>query len=464
MGNNHSSSHIRTTSAPKVIMSARAGGVEHGLISDIVSPRDLAMFRDKTFTNRNFSRGLDTPSNIRYNQNQLDWEMVSQTDENLRPTRKNQTTATHVTHSTQQADNFKQRFRTHTAATFDDTKARLAGMHNRRLSRRVSQKFDEVPSPMLFLEDKKKVFSQDGDTHEFEFSGTSNQPESSTPQVLYDSQYEEIPDENMTPQMIFTATIANITRKYGKYVEDGGMLDDSWKANTNIHHFIHTREVYQGQWVDGKRHGRGDQSWADGSVYQGNWANDKRNGRGRYISSDGSVYEGQWRHNMFHGNGKCVYANGKKYDGGWYENMKHGTGIEVFLDGSKYVGKYRVGVRTGKGKQTWPDGSIYTGEFSQDMMHGYGAMKWSDGRRYVGEWSENMMHGKGVFTWKDGKRYTGEYVENMKSGNGEFDWPDGSKYKGPFLDNKMHGEGSYSTKGDQMKKGIWEKGEAVQWL
>lgn len=458
MGNNHSSSNTRAASGPRGSVSAKGGVVEQGIMAEIVTPRDLALFRDKTFTNK--SKGSDTPSQLRYNENQLEWEMVANTEDNVPHSLK------HKLSATQKAEEMKQKLRTQTGASFDDTRARLVGMHNRRLSRRVSQKFDEVPSPMFFLsEERKKVFSQDVDTHEFELSGTSNQPESSTPQVLYDSQFEEIPDENMTPQMMFTANIAMITKRYGKYAEDKDDAEDAWRVNANIHHFVQTREVYQGQWKDGKRHGRGDQCWADGSVYQGNWVDDMRCGKGRYIASDGSMYEGEWRENMFHGHGKCVYANGKKYDGRWYENMKHGIGSEWFLDGSKYVGKYKKDVRTGKGKQTWPDGSTYTGEFAQDVMSGYGAMKWADGRRYVGEWLNNMMHGKGVFTWKDGKRYTGEYVENMKSGNGEFEWPDGRKYKGQFLDNKMHGEGSMLTRTQTTtKKGVWEKGEFVQAL
>lgn len=50
--------------------------------------------------------------------------------------------------------------------------------------------------------------------------------------------------------------------------------------------------VYQGQWHDALREGRGTQIWVDGSKYVGYWKNDQGNGRGRLVHSDGDVYEG----------------------------------------------------------------------------------------------------------------------------------------------------------------------------
>ena len=32
---------------------------------------------------------------------------------------------------------------------------------------------------------------------------------------------------------------------------------------------------YEGEWVDGKRHGTGTQKWQDGSSYEGEWENGK---------------------------------------------------------------------------------------------------------------------------------------------------------------------------------------------
>lgn len=52
--------------------------------------------------------------------------------------------------------------------------------------------------------------------------------------------------------------------------------------------------VYEGQWKDGKRAGKGKQVWKDGAFYEGYWLNNMANGYGRLIHTDGDTYEGDW--------------------------------------------------------------------------------------------------------------------------------------------------------------------------
>lgn len=48
-----------------------------------------------------------------------------------------------------------------------------------------------------------------------------------------------------------------------------------------------TGEVYFGQFVKGKRHGRGKLIFsASGDVYEGDWNQDKMTGKGKYFYSD----------------------------------------------------------------------------------------------------------------------------------------------------------------------------------
>lgn len=60
---------------------------------------------------------------------------------------------------------------------------------------------------------------------------------------------------------------------------------------------------YKGEWskTTNLRHGRGIQTWGDGSLFEGYWQDDKANGRGRLIHADGEVYDGQWLDDMAHG-------------------------------------------------------------------------------------------------------------------------------------------------------------------
>lgn len=51
---------------------------------------------------------------------------------------------------------------------------------------------------------------------------------------------------------------------------------------------------YEGDIVDGKRHGKGTYTWNDGQKYTGEWRNGDRTGYGKYYWADGAVYEGQY--------------------------------------------------------------------------------------------------------------------------------------------------------------------------
>ena len=98
----------------------------------------------------------------------------------------------------------------------------------------------------------------------------------------------------------------------------------------------------RGQWRDGKRHGQGTKTWANGNRYEGQWRDNNRNGHGTMIFTDGDRYVGQWRNNMPHGRG--VYtdhkglnmkANGQTAatqdgDGGrvWINNTKEACGFK----------------------------------------------------------------------------------------------------------------------------------------
>ena len=78
---------------------------------------------------------------------------------------------------------------------------------------------------------------------------------------------------------------------------------------------LENKTIYKGQWKNGKRHGKGELFWRDGSYYQGQWKNDKIEGKG-----------------------KVIYANGDMYIGNWHQDKAQGFGIFLHFDGSKYEG------------------------------------------------------------------------------------------------------------------------------
>jgi hypothetical protein len=48
---------------------------------------------------------------------------------------------------------------------------------------------------------------------------------------------------------------------------------------------------YEGEWANGKRHGRGTTHFADGIKYIGDYVNDKMTGQGVHTWSNGDRYE-----------------------------------------------------------------------------------------------------------------------------------------------------------------------------
>ena len=96
------------------------------------------------------------------------------------------------------------------------------------------------------------------------------------------------------------------------------VYDEDHKPDFNVNLQYHEKKTlednaqYEGQWNKhtGKRHGRGYQIWADGSIYEGYWIDDKANGKGRLIHADGAIYEGYWKDDKADGYGVYTHADG----------------------------------------------------------------------------------------------------------------------------------------------------------
>ena len=84
---------------------------------------------------------------------------------------------------------------------------------------------------------------------------------------------------------------------------------------------------YDGEWKDGKRHGRGTHEYTNGNIYVGEWKDGKRNGHGAFTWTDGAKYVGEWK-----------------------DGKPNGLGTFDYADGSRFVGEVEDGRRTDKGK------------------------------------------------------------------------------------------------------------------
>lgn len=79
-----------------------------------------------------------------------------------------------------------------------------------------------------------------------------------------------------------------------------------------------TGDKYEGEWMAGKKNGRGLYIFANGDIYEGEFEEGNRQGEGSYTWTDQSYYRGQWMADKM--NGKGLYANAEIELEGYFEN------------------------------------------------------------------------------------------------------------------------------------------------
>jgi len=110
-------------------------------------------------------------------------------------------------------------------------------------------------------------------------------------------------------------------------------------------HYEDDGSLYLGQWLDGKKHGRGvwlrRLSKGNAYFYEGHWSEGKREGLGRVIVNNGGIYEGMWKADHKHGTGVFKFPPGDeclRYEGDFVDGWLTGQGTMFYGDGTKYIG------------------------------------------------------------------------------------------------------------------------------
>ena len=96
----------------------------------------------------------------------------------------------------------------------------------------------------------------------------------------------------------------------------------------------------------------------------------------RYLQS--RRYQGEFVDGRREGRGVLIYANGDTYDGEWINNLFHGGGIFntqgftsalTLYRGQRYEGAYKYGKKHGHGIFHVGDGGIYDGYFEDNLQY-----------------------------------------------------------------------------------------------
>lgn len=110
--------------------------------------------------------------------------------------------------------------------------------------------------------------------------------------------------------------------------------------------------------------------YADGRIYEGGWLEGKRHGHGVYTWPDGDKFEGEYVDDKKHGHGVYTWANGARYEGNWFKDMRHGQGIYTWLDSATFSGQYVNDKRNGYGEYKFADGSLLKGNRLNELKEG----------------------------------------------------------------------------------------------
>ncbi len=87
---------------------------------------------------------------------------------------------------------------------------------------------------------------------------------------------------------------------------------------------------YQGEFMAGRKQGKGVKTWPTGDRYEGDFVEDRKEGRGTYTWGRGSLwageqYTGDYRNDRRHGHGVYEWPGGDRYTGPWENDVITGA-------------------------------------------------------------------------------------------------------------------------------------------
>jgi uncharacterized caspase-like protein len=137
--------------------------------------------------------------------------------------------------------------------------------------------------------------------------------------------------------------------------------------------------TYVGDFANGDRHGKGKATLSGGIWFDGNWKDNsfvsgKCTLRGKADDGTTFAYVGDFANGERHGKGKETYSDGTWYEGDWKDGLWHGKGTQrgKFDNGIifTYVGDFVNGDHHGKGKMTCSDRTVLDGKWNHGVFLG----------------------------------------------------------------------------------------------
>ena len=187
--------------------------------------------------------------------------------------------------------------------------------------------------------------------------------------------------------------IVDYRRLNGKYKIDG-------KNGKGKEYNFEGELIFEGEYLNGKRNGKGIEYENGNLIFKGEYLNGKRNGKGKEYDGKDLIFEGE-------------YLNGIKWNG----------------KGCDKYGNLEYDIKNGKG---------YIKEYDYNNL------------KFEGELLNGKRNGKGIEYRTNGKiKFEGEYLNGLRNGKGkEFNNDDKLKFEGEFLNGKKWNGKGYKANGD----------------
>lgn len=239
-------------------------------------------------------------------------------------------------------------------------------------------------------------------------------------------------------------------------------------------------QKYEGQYEDGKPHGIGTVTFANGDRYEGQFHKGEIDGRGTLIRANGDMYfsdgiRGYFDSQGLHDCGKYFGANGDRYVGEFEGGRFQGRGTYEWKDGKGATCDWRTGepvadscivhAAVGVGQHYRGDGacdSVSENELRNMETSRWqgGEVVWQAGRNDKRRDDERRAVGRDGLLAPGGKRgrirpspadghYEGNYRDGRRHGRGVLTFSNGDRYEGWFVDGEIRGKGRlYLANGD----------------
>ena len=129
-------------------------------------------------------------------------------------------------------------------------------------------------------------------------------------------------------------------------------------------------DVYEGPYVDGKRHGQWVLRFASGGVEEGPYVDGKRHGQWVLRKANGDVGEGPYVDGKEHGQWVLRAANGDVGEGPYVDGKAHGQWVGRTADGDVAEGPVVDGKKHGPWVERFADGKVREGTFVDGKQRG----------------------------------------------------------------------------------------------